>query len=324
MHNQPLVTIGIPVYNRPEYLHKAIESVLNQTYKNIEIIISDNCSTHPEVRKICHDYAQMDSRIKYFVQQENIGMAPNLTFVVEKATGEYFIWCMDDDWLSENYVEESLKFLTKNPSYSFAFGNRTFYDNKYNFDRKCLRISYKDKDAFKRIKKYCESAKIACLSFGLAKTEDVKRVLTTRNRMPEDWIWVIKWLFLGKGKFLKKISYNALNIGISSDFEKVKETFNLPELTLDNYWETLSQIVSDSILNDDFFVERLDEQKRRQLAAIAGQSLLDLKKEHQLSTIPELLKYTRRHPLFIFKKKFYICLQYFLLNYSKTSTLNIF
>ena len=68
MNQQPLVSVIIPTYNRAEYVKKAVESVLNQTYKNIEIIVVDG-SLNDETEKILQPYL-IDSRIKYIRQKE--------------------------------------------------------------------------------------------------------------------------------------------------------------------------------------------------------------------------------------------------------------
>ena len=70
MDNKPLITIGIPTYNRPKGLEKTIQNFLNQTYQNLEIIISDNNSDDPEVLRICNDYLRNDSRVKLYSQKK--------------------------------------------------------------------------------------------------------------------------------------------------------------------------------------------------------------------------------------------------------------
>lgn len=308
MNNQPLVSVGIPTFNRPEFLKKAIDSITNQTYKNLEIIISDNCSDSPEVEKFCTEYAKKDSRIKYFRHSENIGMALNGEFVLNQATGKYYMWCMDDDWLSENYIEESLNFMLNNSGYSLVFGDRYFYDADYNYVRHCLRMSYEQEDYTDRIIAYCDAAMKVSLSFGLTTTELAKAAYTTKNRMPEDWIFIFKWLLEGKAKYLDNIRYNAVNLGVSRDIESVKEFFKLPHLNAENYWETLATIVKDAILFDDFFIEKLDETKRTQLASTIYNHLIKntfAGEEPPKTTKKELLKFMYKKPLFLFRKDFY-------------------
>ncbi len=103
MHSNPLVTIGIPTYRRAEtYLPQAIQSALNQTYSNIEVLVSDNCSddgTEMVVQSFC------DDRIQYYKQTENIGYLKNWNFCLEKANGKYFLLLLDDDLIDDDFVE---------------------------------------------------------------------------------------------------------------------------------------------------------------------------------------------------------------------------
>lgn len=116
---QPLVSIGLPTFNRPESLKIVLESLLNQTYKNIEIIVSDNGSENPEVEKIVNEFVQSDKqkRIRYFRQSENKGPAFNFQFVLDQSRGKYFLWNADDDIRSNDFIEVNTQFLESNPDY---------------------------------------------------------------------------------------------------------------------------------------------------------------------------------------------------------------
>ena len=75
--NLPLVTVGIPTFNRPEGLDVTLACITAQTYPNLEIIVSDNCSTIPGVSAVIKKYADNDKRVKYHIQQTNISLVPN-------------------------------------------------------------------------------------------------------------------------------------------------------------------------------------------------------------------------------------------------------
>lgn len=115
-HYVPTVSIGMFVYNGDSCIRDAIESILNQTFRDFEFIISDNCSTD-KTEEICREYANKDQRIRYVRQQKNIGATANCLFVLDEAVGEYFIWAAHDDIKSENFLEVNLKFLQENPDY---------------------------------------------------------------------------------------------------------------------------------------------------------------------------------------------------------------
>lgn len=106
------VDILLTTYNtKKEYLKMQIDSILNQTYKNFTLIISDDCSTNGEVRKILKEYEQKDERVKLYFQEKNLGYTKNFEFVLTKSTAEYIAFSDHDDIWYENKIEECLKIL---------------------------------------------------------------------------------------------------------------------------------------------------------------------------------------------------------------------
>ncbi|MCX2980947.1 glycosyltransferase family 2 protein [Halieaceae bacterium IMCC14734] len=104
----PLVSVGVTSYRRPLELENALDSVLGQTYRNLEVIVSDNCSRMDEVECVLERFSTQDIRVRLFRQDENIGMMPNHTFVLRKATGDYFLWLHIDDQIPQNYIEKCM------------------------------------------------------------------------------------------------------------------------------------------------------------------------------------------------------------------------
>jgi glycosyltransferase involved in cell wall biosynthesis len=109
--HQPLVSVGVPTYNRPQSLRRTLECITNQSYKNLEIIISDNCSPGTETQDVVNEFVNKDSRIKYYRQDVNKGAAFNFKFLLEKATGEYFAWMADDDEWDKFFIEKCLSHI---------------------------------------------------------------------------------------------------------------------------------------------------------------------------------------------------------------------
>lgn len=98
----PLVSIGIPTYNRAStYLRCALRSAMNQTYKNIEIIVSDNCSPD-NTESVVKEFD--DPRIRYYRQKENIGPVNNRNFCLEQSQGQYFLLLSDDDVIDDDFI----------------------------------------------------------------------------------------------------------------------------------------------------------------------------------------------------------------------------
>ncbi|MEO1673070.1 MAG: glycosyltransferase, partial [Cyanobacteria bacterium J06631_2] len=84
--NNPLVSIGMPVYNGANFIREALDSILSQTFDNFELVICDNASID-ETEKICREYASKDSRIHYHRSQQNLGATWNFNRVFELASG---------------------------------------------------------------------------------------------------------------------------------------------------------------------------------------------------------------------------------------------
>ena len=97
------VSVIVPVYNAEKYLVKCLDSVVNQTLKNVEIILVDDGSTDKS-SEICKGYAEKDERIIYF-KKENEGLAAARQDGMEKASGEYIGFVDSDDWLELNMYE---------------------------------------------------------------------------------------------------------------------------------------------------------------------------------------------------------------------------
>lgn len=94
--SQPLVSIGVPVFNGENGLARALDSLLAQDYPNLEIIISDNASTDA-TPAICESYVRKDSRVKYVRSEINHGAVDNFNRVFQLSSGKYFMWAAHDD-----------------------------------------------------------------------------------------------------------------------------------------------------------------------------------------------------------------------------------
>lgn len=116
----PTVTVGIPTYNRPVGLRETLKRMTGQSYRNLEIIVSDNCSSdEAAVRKVMSEFAH-DPRIRFYRQEKNLGSVLNFQFLVKQAKGEFFIWAADDDELELTYVEKLASCLSRNAQATIA------------------------------------------------------------------------------------------------------------------------------------------------------------------------------------------------------------
>lgn len=106
---EPLISVIVPVYNVEKYLAKCIDSILNQTYANLEIILVDDGSKDNS-GKICDLYAKKDNRVKSF-HKENGGLSSARNFGIEKSLGEYLGFVDSDDYIADDMYETLLKLI---------------------------------------------------------------------------------------------------------------------------------------------------------------------------------------------------------------------
>ena len=117
MANQdiPRVSVGMPVYNGERFVAQAIESILSQTFRDLELVISDNASTD-DTEQICREYAAKDPRVRYYRSDVNRGAAWNHNCVFELSTGEFFKWNSADDYCGAEFLARCLSALDQDPA----------------------------------------------------------------------------------------------------------------------------------------------------------------------------------------------------------------
>jgi glycosyltransferase involved in cell wall biosynthesis len=134
MNNNPKISVCITVYNREEYITQCIESVLAQDYKNIEIIISDNCSTDKSVEIIKNFLS--DKRIKFYQNESNIGMYRNFDLVACYSTGDYIAYLNADDYWNDNtFLSQAVNKINKfKDIVVFCGGKKYLYEQNATFE----------------------------------------------------------------------------------------------------------------------------------------------------------------------------------------------
>lgn len=119
MQGKPLVSVIMPLYNAERFVAEAIESILHQTYENLELLIVDDFSQDRSV-DIVRNYAETDSRIRFFQNRCNLGVAKTRNRAMQEARGEY-IACLDnDDVALPARFEEQIRFLEAHPDHALV------------------------------------------------------------------------------------------------------------------------------------------------------------------------------------------------------------
>ena len=142
------ISVVVPVYNVEKYLRKCIDSIINQTYKNLEIILVDDGSPD-KCGEICDEYAKKDDRIKV-IHKKNAGVSSARNDGIDNATGEYIIFVDSDDWLEDNAIEIMVDKLNEY-DYDCVFCNFYMNTKKDKKVRDFLDENYKNDDIYNNI-----------------------------------------------------------------------------------------------------------------------------------------------------------------------------
>ena len=124
----PLISVIVPIYNVEKYLDRCVDSIINQTYKSLEIILVDDGSPD-NCPQMCDDYAKKDSKIKV-VHKENGGLSDARNVGMKVATGEYVSFIDSDDYISLDFYETLLQTMIDNDSDIVECSVVKFYENE--------------------------------------------------------------------------------------------------------------------------------------------------------------------------------------------------
>ena len=128
----PAISLGLPVFNGESYVAQAIDSVLQQTCCDFELIITDNASTD-RTDTICREYVRRDGRIRYYRNESNLGAAGNFNRAYNLARGPYFKWVAHDDLMKPLFLEECLDVLHRDPSIVLCYPRASIIDEQGEF-----------------------------------------------------------------------------------------------------------------------------------------------------------------------------------------------
>lgn len=165
MSSEPLISICIPTYNGSQYIEKCIESCLAQSYRNIEIIVCDDCSSDSLIN-VLNPYLKKDCRITFYQNEKNLGLVGNWNKCMNYASGEYIKWLFQDDWMDVNAIEEFVEIANK--GYDFIVSKRNFILNELATDEDKMYYSKK----VKTLENYFNQDEIGCY-FPTSKMKDI-------------------------------------------------------------------------------------------------------------------------------------------------------
>jgi glycosyltransferase involved in cell wall biosynthesis len=258
-HTYPMVSIGIPTFNGSKRIASAVTSVMNQRYPNLEVIISDNCSSD-NTEAVCADLCRKYNTVHYYRQKENIGIIPNFEFALNQAKGDLFMWIADDDLLEAGILNKYVQFLIAHPDYSLVAGEIQYWTgDKPEFLEKDFSMEHNSRDI--RVIQYYSKVKHGATFYGMMPLE-IARQITLQNRMGEDWHFVAKAAYLGKIKMLNCLGYHKKLNGSSKTLRQYAKmigasafTASFPHLRI--ALDAFSEIMTSAIFDGKQFISRL-------------------------------------------------------------------
>ncbi len=108
--NKSLVSVLLPVFNGEQYIQKAAFSILNQSYKELELLIIDDCSTDKSYQ-MSMNISEQDNRVRVFKNQKNLGLTKSLNLLINESSGKYLARQDSDDWSEVTRLEKQLNYL---------------------------------------------------------------------------------------------------------------------------------------------------------------------------------------------------------------------
>lgn len=252
--NVPLVTVAVPTYQRCELLGRTIDSVLDQDYPAIEVLIGDNASTDGTA-ELCATYTDRCANVRYFRQATNVGPTPNFESLRTRGTGDYFLFLGDDDWLDPGYVSACVAALEAHPGSALAAG-RTWYHRGETSDIEPESLTVDAGDGPTRVLDFYRSVGAAGLFYGVVPAAVNRRAPVLRNVMGGDILHLAALAYLGPVRTLDDVSVHRTVDGMTVNLATVAATLGLgrvqamvPQLAL-AYW-VFRDIAVDSPLYAD-------------------------------------------------------------------------
>ena len=253
MKEKNLISIIVPIYNVEKYLDRCIESIINQTYKNLEIILVDDGSPD-NCPKMCEDWAKKDKRIKV-IHKENGGISEARNVGINNATGDYIAFVDSDDFIDKEMYEKLLQNLIRTNSDISICSMIYYYENDQIKELKNNDASF---FIYDDIKKYDNLFNENVFSFIVVWNKLYKKEIFKELRFPKDKI--------NEDAF---IAHQLLNLSHKIVYTKEKLYYYVQH--------------ENSIMHQEFNIKKLDE-----LEAYKNQMLFFQKEKFQNTQYPKL------------------------------------
>jgi FkbM family methyltransferase len=263
--NNPLVSVCILAFNRPTGLKNTLNCITGQSYPNLEIIVSDDCSTDEMVEEIVKEFQKEDSRIKYFRQEKNLGIIGNHRFLLSKVAGKYMMWACDDDWWHRDYINDCVNALEENSEAVMCTTNSMLMRNNkeiystYFEDIQTLGIA----DPYVRYRKtFLNIFWWNNAFYGVFRVENINQGML-KNRFAFDYYFVLEMALQGQFMKLSPFYFKKTVGGIGNEIRD-----NLKAIGIKSNWFTknpILNVVSFAILDTIQTYQLSTDRKLRQV-----------------------------------------------------------
>lgn len=221
----PHVVIGIPTFNRATSLARAVESALAQDYPNLSVLISDNASTD-STQKVCAAFAAEDPRVAVSRRDSNVGATRNFAEVLAQATGEFFMWLADDDWLDQGYVRRCVEYLRNEQDAVLVGGRAKYYRNGVLVRTGRSANCGSDLPAW-RVLQYYRDVEDNAIFYGVMRREALMRPAMS-NCLGGDWLLIAAMAYQGKIRTIQDVFVHRELGGASVNLRKMTLALGLP------------------------------------------------------------------------------------------------
>jgi len=282
----PKVSICCLAYNSEKFIKETVASFVNQSFKDIEILISDDCSTDNTVKIIKENFN--DDRIKLFEQKINLGPSDNTNYILKIATGDYIALCASDDVMHEQRIKKSIEFLENNPEFDMVYTFVKIIDEKSKIISSDLSNLFNKKIASNNIlKHFFYSGNFICAPSVLIKRSVFENILFNPCLIQgQDFDFWIRMLLndMNIGCLEEELTFYRIhgnNLSLPSDLSKKNEMNSSWAFEWSKILENYSKLINDKQKFEKIFGFDLIDEKLIKFA-IAKEALTVKSRSHYL------------------------------------------
>lgn len=220
----PHVSIGLPVYNGERYLSETIECILKQSYRDFELIISDNGSTDM-TREICRGYAEKDRRVRFVRHEGNRGANWNFRHVIALARGMYFRWSSADDLFAPDSLVRCVEILDKHSDVVLCYPKTVLIDGAGAVIRPYDdNLDLRFEDPVERFRTASNRIGLVNVLYGLIRTDVVRSTNLIGNYPGADIVLILELALRGKFYEIDRpLFFRRMHEGASSQIKSIEE-----------------------------------------------------------------------------------------------------